>query len=378
MSSKASHYLQLYTPIGVPSVRINDPGMADLNYGLRDNEPGVLEFSVPYSYDKELFVADTIVEVYRKYGGFGWILEGETAFFIRRVIDTGSYFHIVAYSAMSLLGRHAIAYYAGTSYTDKVSILYDDLLREFVDENMGPGASYAPATIGGAPGRDLTPWFSIEADKSLGTSYSKSAAWRNLLETSQEIIDDVRSAGTRCSFDVVRTGIATFEFRVFVGPRGLDHSEGTSNEVIVSKQRKNLAEPVWDENWEGEKNFIFGTGQGQEDERIVKFAQDSTRMNIGPFGRNEAVRDARQSSTPEGVQAEANAALQEFRPIRTFTGKILQTPGCVYNVHWKWGDLITVHDASRSVNCYVDSVVVSKDGNGTEFVEGNLRSVTNV
>lgn len=380
--SLAEHQLYLYTPTGELLTIIPDKGFSGLNYGFRELEPGVLEFDLPGDFDLSMLAIDGLIEVYRSYGGVGLGLEGDTAFFIRHPFISDSkdgtrFIHIKAFSAFELLKRRIVAYYAGTSYAEKTNITWDDMMRRFMQENYG-GEAVDIFTWAADPTRDLSPWLEIEPYYAWGASYNKAAAWQNISDCLLEIAEAVRKSGQYCSFDVVRTSPAHFEFRVYLGPRGVDHSADSATPVIVSQERKNLLNPSLDFDWEEERNYIYGTGQGVEDERIIKTAQDDTRIGISPFNRREYNQDARQAKLEDSVQAEANSALEEFRPKRIFAGSISQTPGCIYGVHWKWGDIVTAEYKGLSIDCHVDAVVVSIDSNGTEVVTGTLRSVSDV
>jgi hypothetical protein len=335
----------------------------------------VLEFSLPGSFDLNLIGIDFIIEIYRQNGAGAMVLEGDTAFFIRQITlptnQEGVFsIYVKAFSALELLTRRIVAYFAGTSYTDKVGIPWDNLCREIVNENFGSAAVETA--------RNLSPYLTVETDHSWGISYTKTAAWAVVLDTLVEIIQDIRSQGTYCSLDVFRTAAGRFQFRVFLGPRGVDHSYGTTNPVIVSQERKNLLEPTLDYNWMDEKNFIYCTGQGQESDRVLKTASSTERIGISPFNRREYNQDARQAEIEASVQAEANSSLEENRPRLTFTGKISQTEGCLYGINWKWGDIVTAEYKGISFNCHVDAVTVKITNAGTEVVEGLLRSVSDV
>lgn len=383
-----THQLYLYTPTGELLTIIPDGSFSELTYGFRELEAGVLEFTLPGDFDLSLLMIDGLVEVYRSYSGVNLGLEGDTAFFIRHPIVKDDEkgvrtIYVKAFSAFELLKRRIVAYYAGSSYSEKLRMPWDDMMREFMYENYGPGASYAGASYvdpyySGDAERNLEPWLEIEPDYHWGASYDKSAPWQNIADCLTEIAEDVRSNGQYCSFDIVRTSPGHFEFRVFLGPRGIDHSADAALPVIVSQERKNLLAPALDFDWEDEFNFVYGTGQGLEDNRILQTAQDITRIGISPFNRREYNQDARQAKTEATVLAEANAALEEHRPKRIFTGSISQTPGCIYGVHWKWGDIVTAEYKGLSIDCHVDAVVVSIDANGTEVVTGALRSVSDV
>ena len=376
--SNVEHLLYLRSATGDLITVLSDGNFVSLSYGLKEIEPGVLEFTLPGDFDMTMLAIDNQIEIYREVANGALQLEGDTAWFIRKVkpltTDSGqSLIQVTAFSAMELMQRRIVAYFAGTSYTDKEKIPWDDMLREIVDENYGPGASY-----GGDPERNLEPWLMVEPYYSWGASYTRSIPWRTVLNVLQDIANDVRGTGIYCSFDVIRIGPARFEYRVFLGARGLDHSSTSSTPVIVSEDRKNLLQPSLDYDWSSEFNFAYGTGQGQGNLRVVKTARDNARINISPFNRREFNRDARQAEIEDSVQAEANSALEEGRPKRTFTGIISQTEGCLYGVHWKWGDIVTAEYKGISIDCHVDSVVVTVDASGTEVVSGGLRSVSDV
>ena len=375
MSNAIEHQLHILSPVGVPLDILSDGTFAALNYGFRDIEPGVLEFILPAGYAGGIISEEFQVEVYRAVGAGSMQLEGETTFFIRRVHPSTNAsgiktIQITAYSALELLTRRIVAYYAGTSYTDKVDIPWDNLAREIMRENYGSLVSDTT--------RNLSPWLTIQTDTNWGPSYTKTMPWREVLLVLQEIVQDVRGQGIYCTFDVVRTAPSTFEFRVYLGPRGTDHTASSALPVIVSEERMNLLEPSLDFDWTDERNYIYATGQGQEDQRVLKTAQDDTRIGISPFNRREMNKDARQAELEASVQSEANTALEENRPKRTFTGTISQTDGCIYGVHWKWGDIVTAEYLGYTFDCHVDAVTVAIDPNGTEIVTGHLRSVSDV
>jgi hypothetical protein len=369
------HNLYLNSPTGMPLAVITDSHIVSLGYGLKVNEAGVCDLTLPGDFDISLLFIDGMFEIERAYAGNSMRIEGDTSFFIRKIsrgtLENGTrVINITAYSALDLMGRRIVAYPAGSSYTEKISEHWDDMTRQIVKENYGSLAS--------DPARNLSPWLTVEADRSAGPSYIRSMPWRIVSNVLTDIINDIRSRGTYCTYDVFRVGAAQYEFRVFIGPRGMDHSSTSAQPVIVSEQRRNLLNPSLEKDWQTEHNFIYATGQGQEDARIIKTAQDNTRINISPFNRQEYNQDSRADKMDESVQADANSALEEFRPKQTFTGLISQTEGCIYGIHWGWGDIVTAEYAGQSFNCYVETVSVSIGQDGTEIVTGYLRSVQDV
>lgn len=382
MSNLIEHQLRILNPIGNLLTILQDGYFASLTYGLRENEPGVLEFTLPNDFDTSLLMIDGIIEVYRAYGNLGFNLEGDTAWFIRKIYkgkdENGvEVIFVRAYSALELMARRIVAYYAGTSYTEKVNP-WDTIIHEIVDQNFGPGSSYIGASYGVDSDRNLEPWLTVETDLAMGASYCVSIPWQNVLAALQEIVLGVRSQGEYATFDVVYLGNGLFEFRIYIGARGIDHSADSALPVVVSEDRFNLLQPSIDFDWEAESNFIFAAGQGEEIDRIVKTAQDDARIGISPFNRREYFRDARQSEVPESIQSEAYTGLEENRPKRVFNGQIMQTEGCIYGVHWKWGDIVTAEYGGYSFDCHVDAITVTINPDGSESVVGYLRSEEDV
>jgi len=374
MPSIVEHQLHLLTPTGVPLTILNDGSFAGLSYGLRDLEPGVLELILPGDFGMSRLAIDSQIEVYRAVGYGAMQLEGDTTYFIRqpepKTLANGVHvIKLTAYSALELLARRSVAYDAGTAYTDKTAA-WDNMLRAIVRENYG---SLATDTA-----RNLSPWMTVQVDTGWGASTTETFPRQIVLNVLKGIVDKIRGTGVYCTFDVVRTDRSIFEFRVFLGPRGQDHSSTGTLPVVVSEDRLNLLEPSLVFDWTDERNYIYATGQGQGTERIVKTAQDNVRIGISPFNRREFVQDARQASIPESVQSIADAALQAHRPKRIFTGTISQTDGCLYGIHWKWGDIVKAEYLGYTFDCYVDAVTVSVNQDGTEIVIGKLRSVSDV
>ena len=367
-----AHQLHLRNPNGVLLSIVQDGAFAALSYALKENEPGVLELTLPGSFDISLLPIDGLIDIYRTYGAGATTLEGNTAWFIRKaqiVVDENDvkYIHVLAYTACELLARRIVAYVSGSAYAEKTAVAWDDMMRALVRENFGALALNTA--------RNLAPYLTVQTDATLGAVSTRSMAWRVVLNVLQDIIDAAREQGEYGAFDVVETSPGIFQFQVFMDARGVDHSETSGSPVVVSRGRHNLDSPQLTFNWEAEHNFIYATGQGQGEERIVKYAQDDARIGISPFNRREFNQDARQSKVDDSVQSEAYAALEEGRPKQEFTGKIIQTESSIYGVHWGWGDIVTAEFEGLTIDCHVEAVTVTVDATGTEIVQGYLRSV---
>lgn len=386
--NRVQHQLYIRNTTGDLLDIVSDGAFSSLTYTLKENEAGVLELTLPGDYDRNNLMIDGLIEIWRSTDGGGYLLEGDTAFFIRRIRKVKNEqgvtaINVLAFSAMHLMKRRLVAYFAGTSFSEKTRKPWDDMLKEVVNENYGPGASFTGASysglyLDGDASRNLEPWLTVEPPYHLGASFDHTMPWMNVYDVLKGIVGDVRSSGQYCSFDVVLVSPAHFEFRVFVGPRGKDHSRNSSDPVIISEGRGNLLVPQHDQDWQEEKNFIYATGQGLQDQRTVRTAQDDSRIGISPFNRQEYHEDARMASAGDTVQSDANSALETNRPKNVFAGSIVQTEGCVYRVHWGWGDIIAAEYDAQTYDCHVDTVTVSIDQSGAEVVVGALGSVQDV
>ena len=94
-----------------------------------------------------------------------------------------------------LLRRRIVAYKTGTSQAKK-SDNADDMMKEYVYENLGAGAALARRLNAGLG-------FEIAADEGAGPALEYSATFGNLFEVLKEISDRSAELGTRVYFSVV-------------------------------------------------------------------------------------------------------------------------------------------------------------------------------
>jgi len=118
-----------------------------------------------------------------------------------------------------LLVRRIIAYDAGTAEAKK-NAEADDMMKEYVDENLGPSAVAArqlPTELG----------FEIADDQTAGPTLEYGAEFNNLFDVLSDISDRAAEDGTRVYFGVipiVRDGIVIPRFVTRVGQWGDDRT----------------------------------------------------------------------------------------------------------------------------------------------------------
>jgi hypothetical protein len=362
------YYIDVATPQGVRIAQMDN--FLALSYARTINDYGVMTLDLDPETDRSLFRLDGRLGIWRQPTGGGLGLEFETIWFVRNtkrlMLASGERrLRITAVSALELLTRRIIAYAAGSAQAEKTATDADNLLKDFVDENMG-----ASATDTDRHWHDL---ITIAADESLGTHVDKACARRDLLTVCQEVADQSQQLGYPLYFDIICPTYGTLEFRTWINQRGADRRAGSANPLILSPEMGAISEGEYEENYMGEATYVYAGGEGLESLREIATASDTARIGSSPFGRRELFRDARQGSTGDSLTAEASAALYERRPRRLFSGSLTDTEQVKYGRDWRWGDRITVQFEGEQFDCEISAVKVSVS-NGRETVQAALRA----
>lgn len=261
-----------------------------------------------------------------------------------------------------LLARRGIWQYAGSAEADK-SGAGETVIKAYVDENAGPGATSPPRV--GASG--VTTGLTIEADAAAGATWEGSRAWKGLLETVQEIAN-----ATALDFGVVKSGDAAFEFQVrpiwgddrsttgLVPATGLNAAGNAP--VIFALGFANMAIPTYSLNRTNEVNTVLVLGQGQESDRTVQQVTEAASITASPWNRREASRNANQESTTAGLTAVGESLLAELTPRESLTFQVLQTNACRYGREYFLGDLITARYGEIERTLQITEVRVVVEG----------------
>lgn len=220
---------------------------------------------------------------------------------------------------VDLLNRAIIDEFAGSAGAIKEGPA-ETVLKEFVNEQLGPGA-----------GARAMPGLTIQADAGGGNNVRFSSPHRNVLQIAQEI---AKIGGG--DFDVVRTGVAAWEFRWYEGQRGADRSAT----VLFNIARGNMATPQLTEARHNETTRIIVGGQGEGSDREIVRVEDAVRVAASPWNAIERWRDARQEPDAAGLADMGGEWLEEGKPTDALTFKPLQVPGTLLDKHYWFGDLV--------------------------------------
>lgn len=340
------------------------------NYTLTLNDIGVLSLVLPGNVNPSLFLPDSRIEVWRTIGYGQPQLEGQTQFLvqtIKRSIDENrdKTIEVTAYSLNHILKRRVVAYNSANAFA-KMTDQADDMCKQIVRQNLG---SLATDTT-----RSLATYLSVQGDTSQLASITKDFSFKNVLDVLKEISDYTWNAGTPIYFDIVATTPPLgMEFRVYVNARGSDRraSRGNNNPMIGYSSGSIGAYTITDD-YNDEATYVYALGAQYGSTQATSVAEDLSRSNRSPYGRREIVINNGDAGTAS-LLTEAQAALVTNRPRKIFEGRLLSIPGCLYGVHWGYGDIVRVDADDEQFDCMISSVHVSftKDA---ESIEAALRN----
>ena len=380
--------LRFGDPFGVPLVECATYGTPaaegqatvplDVTLNCSPGAVGVLETTLPLSFNTSFLLEDGRIGVWRAINGRPPYLDNGAIFLIRYVDYGPSSIFIRAYHANNLIDRRIIAYAAGSTYTTKGPDFADDLIKEFVNQNMLAGIVGADRD-GVETYADVSAYLTQQADLSQGATLTKSGSRRNLLDVCTDLAQASTTAGTYLTFEVYAPTESTFELRTYAVQRGVDRTVGTANPVILSSGRGNLTDAHLVIDYTEAVNFVVAGGQGEETDRLIGTAFDATAASVSPFGRRERFRDATNVASQAAVDDEADSQLRASRPLILFTGELVETPALTRGIDFDLGDIVTAEQATQqSVMQYdvrLDLIRETINANGRRIACG-LRSVT--
>lgn len=337
-----------------------------LEYIKTQNAIGSLVMNIPrglMQYDQ--FSVGDIFEVWREKGGV-LELQNETAYFLQNWemyadSEGAEYIRLTAFDANWLLDTAIVWAYAGSA-AGEMTDYPDDMMKTIVENELG-------ATSGVTSRTKLTCAPELSAG---GDQFTKAFAYRNVLTVLQEICETAHENDVWLGFDVVRTAPGAFEFRTYTGQRGQDHSRDSGDPRFVGKQYGNLSQATFGTYHADERNWVCVAGRGEGESRVLVYRENIARRDASKWNRREYFKDSRDETVTANLEADGDAALDEFKPKQLLTGTLHDTPGMQYNIHYQFGDVLSVEAFGYFVDCHVKSVRVKVDQDGGEQLDIKL------
>lgn len=270
---------------------------------------------------------------------------------------------------IDLLDRRSVRYYADTAGSDKGPAPADDVMKEYVYENAGAGATVANGRLTDG----VTTGLVVAADTSEAADYSGANAWKNLLQTIRELGEPLN-----VDFDVEWGGEddpLTFTFVTHYPQLGTDRREGTAEQFIFAINLGNMENPSFtlQRTEEVTSVLVLGPGEGvlrDTMERTSGTAADS------PWNLREQDQNASNEDTTAGLEAVGDGVLYEKRAAVSTTFQPIQTPQATYGVHYFLGDVVTAKGRNLQANVKIRAVTLNLSEEG-ERIGVELEEVTN-
>lgn len=325
------------------------------------NKPGAFSMLFTGNFDVNPIRLDGLVEFWRD---GKWVNTG-MARAIRYFADKAGndYVQISGPDLQDILDRRIIIGAAGSAESDKTDYA-DDMIKAIVTEQFGSGAG---------AGRDISAYLTVEADKSLGYSLSKSFAYKNVLTTIQEIAQTSTENSLPIYFDVVpyiSGNNILFRFETYLNQPGIDRT-GTS-QVVFGTNYDNISDVNLEYDFTSEVTAAYAGGQGEGADRYLTSAINTDRVAESPYNRRESFKDARNESSTTAADDKASQSVREGAPVVRFAGRLLDIPPTRYGIEWSWGDKVIVQYRDIQQEAIISAVTFTVNDAGRETIDARF------
>jgi hypothetical protein len=327
----------------------NDPG---LHYVLSCGLIGNLTVTLPTEFNDRL-PKDGRIHVMRSVNGGMAQREGESCFLIRKWVYANDYTTVFALHANHILWRRCALWglYTGEAeITPGSGTGADDAIKSggaaginIWDSNFGANAASGNRNDGNTTGTDISAYVSVQADVNAAPEIDMAWYWMNTGDAVRMFCDASMTNSTYLTAEIVAPSESTLELRTYTGQRGEDRRASISNGLLFTEWRGNLANALMTVDATEEITFALAGGQSRDSGTSIRGAIDTARVGETPLGRIEMFVDvASADASIEQIQAAADAAVRDGRPIISAVGDLQETDQCVRGVHFNYGDLVTV------------------------------------
>lgn len=354
----ATYQVRVYSPTGVLQAVVG--GLRGVTIEHRINVPSTCTLSIfAGDHSVPFFVLDALVEVRRAYpeAGLDWYTEfigfHRTPQFQVSPADA-RIFTSYSVGLLDLVRRRSIRYFADTEGSAKGPAAADDVIKEYVRENVGSLAT----TANGRTNSGVTPGFTVAPDLGLAPSYEGADAWRNLLDAITDI-----GGPNRVDFEVAWLGGATFEFRTHHPQIGTNRTTGP-NAFTFAIEQANMTNPsrTLSRTAEATSALVLGPGEGPlRDITLVV----SPRVIDSPFNLVEEEYNASGEDREQALIDAGNKLLYEKRATMQVTFEPIQTAFSAYHKHYFPGDVVNFAFENTVIPIKINAVTI----NITESVE---------
>jgi hypothetical protein len=358
------HELRTFSAAGVAQYRVTDYNW--LACTIRVNAPGMLSVGLPTAApDDPVLDAKcksvisslehrSHVELWRKNEDLGidWYRHfGGLYLKQNRKLAEVERFTLYAPGYPWLLGTRVIDWFADTaSRTAFVSAKAETIMKTLVNYNAAAAATIA----NGRKREGAITGVTAVADSAAGNTLDWYCFGDNLLETLQKL---AKVAGG--DFDLVKTATNAFEFRWYTGQLGTDRT--TTVKFAVELGNMGSPEYNYDRLDERTAACVWGEGKATSRAYVTRTGPDYAAGN-----NVEMFVNASDVNTTAGLNARGDQKLDDTRAREELSFDILQTPACMFGLHYYLGDLVTVQNpfTGASFTAQINAVTIGLQEGG--------------
>jgi hypothetical protein len=231
-------------------------------------------------------------------------------------------------------------------------------MKEFVNEQIGPGATFPPRLRQSGVMAGLT----VEADSGAGGAWTGQRGQQNLLDTLKKI-----ALVGLVDFAIVGTGPAAYEFRTYANQLGVDRTNiglnpatglnGAGNvPVIFSPMLNNVSRMDYKRQFGDSANAIFVWGQGVGSTRALRLQIDAAAIGVSPIGLREFSRSGGSQTSDANLDQVGLEDLEKYRVREELSFTPLLNPQTLFGVNFNLGDRVTADYFGRTFHKRIVSV----------------------
>jgi len=221
----------------------------------------------------------------------------------------------------------------------------ETVIKEFVNENLGPGAGGTRIING------ICPWLTIEADQLRGTDWFGQAAYVSLLDTIKDI-----GMATKVYFHITRIGVQAFQFGLMnpiIRPQVFSESANTLLTFDLARDAANVTAAV-----------ALGAEIGAT--RTAVSVVDPAALD-SPWNLSETAIDVNMDTYNDLLQA-AQTEVERGKASQSLTMRINPKTPAIYGVDYNLGDVLTTNIRGELLQQRLTSVSITVE-EGRERLE---------
>lgn len=330
------------------------------DYSRSFSSIGSATVKIPPLYNDSYFERDSLLKLYRKANGGGPVLEAGAVWFVReKEVDLLSgEITLKCVDQNDLLRRRLVGYRSETILADHTDIdggggAADDLMKAYVKENMGEDALVAPLPGGADTDRDMRPYLTVEADKTLGPYVEEAASFKGIIDTLMSLRNKASALGTEVFFDVSARSDGSFDFRTHIGSLGTQR-QTLANGLMFSTESGNLTKATLTWDWSGEITYVYlGRGGNSNSSKLIKVEGDAVAAT--PWNRIETYISAEENED-SALEDQGRGIIQGAIPKIRIAAQTVDTADTIYGLHYFYGDSVYVSARGYLFECHISSI----------------------